>query len=294
MSKKHSVSRSSLTGYIMILPALVLYGVFVTYPIVQSIILSFHRWDGAAKVKQFVGGANYLQALKDPVVSLALMNNVAWAVGHILLAVLPGLIIAVVLARKLPGRVTFQTIFFLPRLFPMVVVSIVWVWIYNPVFGLINNTLRAAGLGSFTRGWLGDSQFALWATIIAGSWTYFGFCMVLFLAALQNVDQTLYDAARIDGANAVQIFIHVTVPQIRPVITLVIAYTVIDVFKVFDLIYIMTRGGPGNKTQLLATYTYRRAFRENYVGYGACIAVLLTILVLAISVVFIHYRERKV
>ena len=117
--------------------------------------------------------------------------------------------------------------------------------------------------------------------------------MVIFLAALQNTDPFLYDAALIDGASSVQIFIHVTIPQIAHVLTMVLVYTIIDSFKVFDIIYIMTRGGPGNKTQIMATYLYQESFRHNYFGYGATISVLLTIFVLTVAVLFQHFREKE-
>ena len=175
----------------------------------------------------------------------------------------------------------------------MVIVSVIWSWIYNPHFGLLNKIIQGIGFKDFALGWLGHPQFALWAVIWAGGWTYFGFCMVIFLAALQNTDPFLYDAALIDGANSVQIFLYVTIPQIAHVLTMVLVYTVIDSFKVFDIIYIMTRGGPGNKTQIMATYLYQESFRHNYFGYGATISVLLTIFVLAVSVLFQYSREKE-
>lgn len=287
------LSGSSLTGYLMILPALFFYAVFILYPVVGSTILSFHKWDGAG-AKLFVGVANYLQAFGDRIVWMSFRNNVVYTMGIILLGVFPGLILAVLLARKLAGRSAFQSIFFFPRLLTQVIVAIVWGWIFNPIFGLLNYSLRTVGLGFLAKGWLGDPQFALWAIIVAGAWTYFGFCMVIFLAGLQNTDPTLYDAARIDGANAFQTFLYVTIPQIRHVITMVVIYTVIDSFKVFDLVYILTQGGPGNSTQIMATYIYQKSFRENYFGYGASVAVLLTIFILVVSVLFLRYREREV
>lgn len=292
-SRQAILSGSSLTGYLMILPALLLYVVFVLYPIVGSTILSFHKWDGAG-TKVFVSVANYLQAFGDRIVWMSFRNNVVYTMGIILLGVFPGLILAVLLARKLAGRTAFQSIFFFPRLLTQVIVAIVWGWIFNPIFGLLNYSLRTVGLGFLAKGWLGDPQFALWAVIGAGAWTYFGFCMVIFLAGLQNTDPTLYDAARIDGANTFQTFFYVTIPQIRHVITMVVIYTVIDSFKVFDLVYILTQGGPGNSTQIMATYIYQKSFRENYFGYGASVAVLLTIFILVVSVLFLCYREREV
>jgi len=172
-------------------------------------------------------------------------------------------------------------------------VAVVWSWIYNPRFGLVDRFLRAVGLEKFAIGWLGDPQWAMWAVIVAGGWTYFGFCMVIFMAALQNTDPFLYDAALIDGANSFQIFAHVTIPQIQHVLTMVVVFTLIDSFKVFDIIYLMTSGGPGDKTQIMATYIYREAFRHNHYGYGAAVSILLTVFILAVSVIILRIRERS-
>jgi len=289
--RKYKSMAEERIGYLLLLPALVLYGIFVLYPVVDSVVLSFYKWDGAGP-RIFVSLANYIQAFKDRVVWISFRNNVIYTAGIIAFGVFPGLILATLLAGKIVGRTVFEAIFFFPRLLTQVIVAIVWSWIFNPVFGLLNQVLRTVGLGFLAKGWLGEPRFALPAVIVAGAWTYFGFCMVIFLAALQNTDPTLYDAARIDGANAVQIFINVTLPQIKYVVAMVIVYTVIDSFKVFDLVYLLTQGGPGHATQIMATYIYRKSFAEYFFGYGASIAVLLTCFILAISVLYLRYQER--
>jgi raffinose/stachyose/melibiose transport system permease protein len=284
--------KAALAGYLMVLPTMLLFAVFVLYPVVSTCILSFYKWPGIGP-REFVGFANYFQAFADSIFRQAFWNNVVYSVGIILFGVLPGLILAAILARNIRGRLFFQTVFFFPRLMTMVIVSVIWSWIYNPHFGLLNKIIQSIGFKDFALGWLGHPQLAIWAVIWAGGWTYFGFCMVIFLAALQNTDPFLYDAALIDGASSVQIFIHVTIPQIAHVLTMVLVYTVIDSFKVFDIIYIMTRGGPGNKTQIMATYLYQESFRHNYFGYGATISVLLTIFVLTVAGLFQHFREKE-
>lgn len=275
----------------MVLPALALYTLFVLYPLASTFALSFNKWIGIGP-KTFVGFQNYLKAFQDRVVHKALLNNASWMVGFIVLGVFTGLVFSSFLATEIPGRLAFQAIFFFPQLLAGIVVAVAWGWIFNPLFGIINNTLRFLGLEMFARGWLGDPHLALGAIIIAGSWRYFGFCMVIFIAALQNTDKSLSESALMDGANRVQIFFHIVLPQIRNVITLVVIITIIDSFKAFDLVYVMTRGGPGDSTQLLATYLYREAFRHNHYGYGSTIAVLLTLFVLLISVLFLRFRER--
>lgn len=276
----------------MILPTLALFSIFVLYPIVASFILSFYKWAGIGP-REFVGFRNYIEAFRDSLVRLSFTNNAVYSIGIIIFGVFPGLVLAGLLARNIRGRLVFQTIYFIPRLLSMVIVSVVWGWIYNPNFGILNKLLRGIGLDRFAIGWLGHPDLALWAVIVAGGWTYFGFCMVIFLAALQNLDPSLEDAALIDGASSLQIFFKVILPQITHVVTMVLIYTVIDSFKVFDIIYVMTQGGPGERTQIMATYLYRESFRHNHFGYGATIAVLLTIFVLVVSVLFQRYRERR-
>ncbi len=275
----------------MVLPALAFYAVFSLYPIIGGIALSFYRWDGAGS-KTFVGFGNYLYALRDAIVSVAFWNNAMYTLGILLGGVFIGLLLAVTLTRGFRGRNVYKTIFFVPRILTQVVVAMVWSWIFNPFFGPLQFIGKNLGVSLFTRGWLGDPQLALPALMIAGSWTYFGFCMVIFLAGLANVDLTLFDAAKIDGANNWQIFFFVTIPQLRPIITMVILYTIIDSFKVFDLVYLLTKGGPGNATQIVSTYIYQKAFSEAQVGYGASIAVVLTVFLVVLSAGYIKIRER--
>lgn len=280
---------SPLMGLLFVLPAIGAFAVFGLWPIIHSFNISLHEWPGIGEMT-FVGFKNYARMFSESLVALAFINNTIYSLGIILVAVIPGLILSILLVASMRGRLLFQTIFFFPRLLTQVVVALVWSWLFNPVFGLVNKLLIAIGLEA--KGWLGDPTWALPAVIVAAAWTYYGFCMVIFMAALQNTDPFLYDAALIDGANGAQIFLHVTIPQIRHVLTMVVVFTLIDSFKVFDIIYLMTRGGPGDKTQIMATYIYREAFRHNYFGYAAAVSILLTVVVLAVSVIIVRLRER--
>lgn len=279
-------------GFAMVLPVIVLLGVFALYPIAHSLIISFHEWPGIGEM-EFAGVANYVRAVRDPIARLAFANNVVYTIGIIVLGVFPGLVLANLLAQDVRGRTVFQTIYFFPRLLSQVIVALVWGWIYNPLFGLVNKALRAVGLDAWALGWLGNADFAMYAVIVAAAWTYYGFCMVVFLAALRNTDPTLNDAAIMDGANGVQIFFYVTLPQIASVIMMVVIYTVIDSFKVFDIIFAMTSGGPGNRTQIMATYIYRVSFRHAEFGYGATISVFLTVFVLGVALSFNWIQGRR-
>ncbi len=223
---------------------------------------------------------------------VSLSHNLIWIAVGTLTPVIFALVTATLVSGGMRGRVIFRTIYFMPVVLAQVVVAMVWAWIYHPLFGPINTVLEAIGLGHLARGWLGDLHLALFALLFAAFWAYWGFCFVILLAALQNVDMELHDAAKIDGATAFQRFIHVTVPQLAPVLTMLTAYTLIGGFNVFDIVFIMTKGGPANATEVLATYTYTMAFRQSQVGYGATLTLVITVLSMAASYLFITMRER--
>jgi ABC-type sugar transport system permease subunit len=181
----------------------------------------------------------------------------------------------------------------MPQVLSTVVIGIVWNWIYNPIFGILNEGLDAVGLEGVSRGWLGDPDFALYAVLIAAIWATIGFTFVIFLAGLQNVSKDLLEAATIDGANAWQQFWNVTVPQMAGVINIVVAFLLIGGFNVFDIIFVMTGGGPANATEVIATYTYKEAFTQNNFGYASTLALVMTVISLIASVAFIRLRERQ-
>lgn len=286
--------KRNMAAYLFILPPLVLYGAFVLYPLVQTIGLSFTNWDGVSPTKQFVGWANYARMLKgDKLFARAFTHNLYWILLGTVSPIVIGLILAALLATRIKGRTFFRTVYFMPSVLSTMVVGIIWGWIYNPVFGLLNEVLKKMGLETLTRSWLGEGQTALTALIIAAIWSYFGFCVVVFLAGLQNIDVSLYEAAQIDGANGIQRFFHITIPGLREVITMVTTYTLIGGFRVFDIVWVTTRGGPANATEVMSTYIYRNAFQQNYVGYGAAMALTLSTIIVVISIAFIRVRERS-
>ena len=264
-------------GFWFVLPAFLVYLVFFGVPFVATIWLSFTEWNGVGQ-PTFTGVENYLRLSGDSAMWAALGNNVIWVVIGTVVPVFIGLIIAVLLWSDARGSMTYRTIYFLPVVLSPVVIGIIWGWIYNPLFGLLNTGLRAIGLGNLAIGWLGESETALYAVLVTAIWSYLGFCIVVLFAGLQKVDPELVGAARIDGANARQRFRHVIVPQIRPVLTMVIVYTVIGGFNVFDVVWVMTSGGPNNASEVIATYTYEIAFRGNEYGYGATLSMVMSVL----------------
>jgi raffinose/stachyose/melibiose transport system permease protein len=280
-------------GFVFILPALVMYAIFFVNPFVTSIYYSLTSWNGYDPVNKFVGLQNYARLLHDPMVWLALSHNLIWIAVGTIAPIIIGLPLAVLLSNIKHGRLIFQTAYFLPYVLSGVLIGVIWGWIYNPVFGLLNYVLSSIGLGALGRGWLGDPNLALYAVLVAAVWGYFGFCVVIFMAGLQNLNLDLIEAAKIDGANSGQQFFFVIIPQLRNVLNLVIVYTMIGGFNVFDIIRIMTLGGPANHTEVIATYNYNISFQQFDVGYGTTLSLLMTVLCLIISYVFISLRDRQ-
>jgi len=281
-------------GALFVVPGLLIYTAFMLFPFFATIYLSFTNWNGVSPERDFVGLANYARMFGDATAIKAFVNNVVWvAIGTIAPVVLGLFEALLVWTGSQRGSLFFRTLFFLPFVLPLVVVGIVWQWIYHPLFGVLNSVLNAVGLDSLSRGWLADPHAALYAVLIAAIWGATGFCFLILHAALQNVDISTVEASMIDGANWFQRARNVIIPQIAPQLTMVTAVTLIGGFAVFDIIFVMTGGGPGNASEVLATYTYKTAFQQNQAGYGSALAMLITILSLVSAVVFVRLRERS-
>ncbi len=279
-------------AYLYLLPAFLIYTVFVIYPFLQTIYLSLFGGTGTQSTT-FTGLENYQNLLSDPIFWNAFKNNLRWAAMVLILPVSFGLFLAVILARRrLLGRTFFRTVLFLPQVITSVIVAMVWRWMYNPLFGPVNEVLRLIGLGEVARGWLGDHTWALLALAIGYSWAYYGFSMVVFLAALQGIDDTLYDAAKVDGANVFQEFWHVTLPGIKLALATVLLFTLIESFKIFDIVFVGTRGGPGYSTWVISYYLYDYTWNQWKVGQGVTSAVVQTAFVACLSALFLWYRGR--
>jgi ABC-type sugar transport system permease subunit len=275
-----------------VLPALLLYLVFMVWPFIQSIWFAMTDWNGATPTKTFVGLANFAELARDALFWRALRNNLIWVVIGTIAPLVVGMVLALLLWNRPKGFTFFRTAFFLPHILLTVVVGIIWTWIYSPIFGILNKWLDAIGLEDVSRGWLGDPSTALYAVLGAAIWAEVGFVFVILLAGLQNVSRDLLEAATLDGANGWQRFRDVTVPQLANVLNVIIALLLIGGFNVFDIIFVMTQGGPANATETMATMTYTEAFTQNRVGYGSAVSLVMTAISLVASVVFLKLRER--
>ncbi|EFL20936.1 transmembrane permease MsmF [Streptomyces himastatinicus ATCC 53653] len=270
-------------GYLYILPALLVYAVFLLYPFGQSVWLSSLHWDGLT-VATPAGFDNYRDLFGDPALRAPFAHALLLLVFYSALPVAIGLLLAAAMSRvRIHGMTFFRTVLFLPQVLALIVVAVAWRSILAPD-GLLNDTLRAVGLGSLARPWLGDYTWALPAVGVIGTWVGTGLCMVLFLAGVQRIPRELYEAARIDGAGPVREFLAVTLPGLRPHIAVALTLTIVAGLRNFDLIYVTTSGGPGNATSVPAYEVYHRAFETNQVGSAAAVGVALTVLIFALTV----------
>ena len=286
--------RHILIAILFLAPGLVWYAVFLVYPMVVSFVVSLTDWDGLSPRISFVGLENYRRFLfEDFIARRALLNNVLWTLGTVTLPTTAGLLLAVALNnRRLRGRSFLRAAFYGPSVLPLVAVGIIWAWMYDPNFGFINEVLRLVGLGHWARGWLSDYSTAFAAAFLASVWNGVGFPMVLYLAGLQSIPDSLYEAASIDGASPAQAFIHITLPALRETHVIVGSLAVIQSFKVFDMIYTMTWGGPGQVTQVLGTWMYFHSFQYYNTGYGAAIAWVIATITALVAIPYIRVMSR--
>ena len=280
-------------GWVFVLPPLVIYVLFVLIPLGRSVYISLTDWNGVRPDIHWVGLENYRQLFQDAVFLNALKHNIIWVIVGTISPIVISLGLAMLLWPRTRGRTIFQAAFFMPQVLSTVAVALIWARVYHPLFGVLNKLLTTIGLGHLTTGWLGESNTALPAVLVAAIWAYFGFALTVIMAGLQTVDMTLVDAAKVDGANAWQRFIHVIIPELRHVLTMIVGYTLIGGFNVFDIVWVMTQGGPGNATDVVSVRLYKEAFKEGNVSYGTAMAVVLTLISLVAAAIFITLRERK-
>jgi raffinose/stachyose/melibiose transport system permease protein len=279
-------------GIALVIPVMVMVVVFFLVPMGNALYFSVTDFDGLDPNPPFVGLANFAELFVDPKVLAALSNNLIWIVVGTVSPMVIGILVAMLLWSVQRGSTLYRVIFFLPYVLPGVAIGIVWGWIYDPVNGLLNQMLRAVGLGDLAKGWLGEPDIALYAVLITAIWAGTGFAIVIFLSALRNVDTELVDAARIDGANAAQRLWYIVLPQIMPVFLMVLTLTLVGGFSVFDIIFIMTGGGPAEATDVLGTYAYNNAFKLNDISYGTTLALLITVLSVPIAVLLNRLQRR--
>jgi ABC-type sugar transport system permease subunit len=277
--------REAATAYLMIAPALAAFILFMAIPMALTLCLSFFTWTGISlESLTFTGLSNYVTMLQDPVFWQALANNLVFIAVGMTGSVALGLLVAVLLERNLRGSAFFRGLFYLPTVLSTVVIGIVFTFLLSPVFGIIKPLFAIVGIHTDAPALLGDPQAALYTLIGVEIWRSFGFAMFLFVAGLKSLDENLLEAARLDGATGWQAFWYVTFPQLRPVTLMVATLVGIGMLKLFDLVYVMTGGGPQHATEVLNTFSYYQGFQYNSVGYGSTIAVVLLFITFALTI----------
>jgi raffinose/stachyose/melibiose transport system permease protein len=286
--------RVRATSLIWVLPALLLIFIFVYYPLVKNVQLSFFRWS-AFTPSHWVGPDNYIKAVHDPVFWQALRNNIAYAVVSVIVQVGGGLVLAALLEEFVVKRWRglLRTIYFIPVTISFTVAGLLFSFIYNPQFGLLNQLLKVIGLSNLAHAWLGDPKTAIWGIILMSQWQATGYVMVLFLVALQRIPRELYQAAYLDGASKIQAFFKITVPLVREMTGLLTIVTIAGAFLVFNEVVVMTDGGPANSSHVLGTWLYKSAFFNDDMGYAAAIATVIFMLTLAVAIAQLAYTRRR-
>jgi raffinose/stachyose/melibiose transport system permease protein len=290
--KRKPINEYALTAILFLAPTVLLLVLFVVWPILESVRLSFTEWTGLGKAQIYVGLRNWARLLQDGVFWKALGNNLILAILSILIQLPFALGLAVLLDKGGQRFRIFKLAYFMPLLISSVAVGFLFKYIYDPNFGMLNAVLNATGLGSLAKSWLGDPSIALYAVLAVICWQFIPFYMLIFQAALASMPGELHDAAVIDGATENQFFWRIVLPMLQGTIRTSAVLSLIGSLRYFDLIYVLTGGGPSGSTELMATYMYKQAFASFNFGYGSTIGVALIVAVLAMSSVVLTLTKR--
>ena len=286
-------NQRALAPWLFLLPGVLFFAVYVVWPVFQSMGISLYDWDGLGEA-EFVGLRNYEELSTDPAFYTSLRNNVLWLLLY-LLAIPGGLGIALLLNQTVTGIRIYKSLFFFPFVISQVVVGLVFTWFYDPAFGLLNVMLGWVGLGPINV--LGDPTYVTYGIIAAGLWPQTAYCMILYLTGLNAVDPEQIEAGRLDGAKGFRMLWHVVLPQLRPATFIAFVVTIIGALRSFDLISVMTNGGPFGESRVLAFYMFEVALSEYgfRMGYGAAIAVVLFLIMLVYIAFFLTkmYRDER-
>jgi raffinose/stachyose/melibiose transport system permease protein len=292
-------SASPYKGYgIFLIPGFVIFFIIIVIPFVVNIGVSFTKWTGVG-TPMWAGLANYAKAFGDSIFWTSFKNNLFLIMALTTIPTLIGLLLAAFLsdyiAKRFGNTVAsfFRAGFYLPQIIPVVVAALVWRWILQPDWGVLNTFFKSVGLPGLAHNWLGDAATALPSVILMLIWFQIGYPLVIFMSALQRIDPEYYEAAAIDGATWLQKFRYITIPLIRPEIYVVILTTTIYALKTFGPVYAMTKGGPGNATMVASYFSYKNFFENSNVGYGATMSTVLTIIVMVITVIYVRVQTRQ-
>ena len=287
-----AVGAKWLTIGLFVLPALVLYAVFVILPVLQAMQYSLFKWNGIAPLTDFVGLQNYVIALRNDVFTTSVGNNLLILVLSLAIQIPFSLALAVLLNRRFRGRAALRLLFFLPYVLSEAVTGIVFTLMLQPD-SVVDASLAAIGLEGLTQDWLGDSTLVMITLFVLISWKYFGFHMIIMLAGLQGIPRELEEAALIDGADRRQSFRYVTLPLLGPTIRVSVFLSMIGALQLFEMVWVMTAGGPVNASSTMAIAMFKAGFRSNQFGYGSALAVILFVFCLVVALLYQRFVLRR-
>ena len=283
--------RNALIGWSFILPNFIGFGLLTLVPIVVLFYMSFTNWNVFGKA-DWVGLANFQRLVGDGSFRISVLNTLYYSAMHIPLTIVVSLGLALLLNNKLRGVAFFRTAAFFPYITSIVAIAVVWNLLFSPEYGPINEFLRFIGIQS-PPGWLTSPEWAMPAVVIVSTWRDMGYYMILFLAGLQTVPRELHEAARVDGASVWQRFVNVTLPCLRPTMFFVTVMLTINSFKIFDLILVMTDGGPGQSTLVMSQFIYRKGFEESQFGYASAAAVVLFFMCIIVTILQFLWNKKR-
>jgi multiple sugar transport system permease protein len=286
--------RKNWTAYLFLSPWIIIFAIFTLYSVSFSFYLSFHEWNILEPAKPFVGLENYIRLFQDEKFYQALWNTILFTGFGVPLGLVAGLLVALLLNTKVRGQGLYRTLYYIPVITPLVVSAVIWKWIYQGDYGLLNYYLLRLGLIKEKLLWLADPNLAMPALILMGVWGGVGGTMVLYLAGLQSIPEELYDAARVDGANGLQKLLHITVPLLAPTTFFILITSVIGSFQSFAHIYIMTGGGPLRRTTVIGYYLYEKGFRHFEMGYASAMAYVLFAIIFVFTLLQLRFTKGDV
>lgn len=288
--------KKNLQALLFAIPALIILGTFVYFPLFRNIVYSFQKFTLSSTTKEWVGLENYRHLLTDKTILICLKNNILYALISIVIQVGFGLVLAAVLEDIAFQKFApfLRSVYFIPTVISMTVVCLLFEFVYNPQMGLLNSFLELIGLDDLTAVWLGSKKTAMYAVIAVSQWQSTGYVTMLFIVAIQKIPRDLYEAAEVDGANKIKRFFYITVPQVRQMFFVTMILTVVGAFTVFNEPYILTGGGPGTATMVLSLHMYQTGFVKNNMGYASAIAMLIFVITAVLSSVqFFTYGTEK-
>ena len=288
--------KKNLEAFIFAVPALLLLGTFIYFPLIKNIVYSFQSFTLSSVSREWVGLTNYKYLFSDKTILTCLGNNILYAVISIIIQVGFGLLLAAVLEDTVFRKVApfFRSVYFIPTVISMTVVCLLFKFIYNPQMGLLNSFLKTMGLESLAKIWLGSKKTAMLAVIAVSQWQSTGYVAMLFIVAIQKIPKDLYESAEIDGAGKIKRFFYITVPQVKQMFFVTMILTVVGAFTVFNEPYILTGGGPGTATMVLSLHMYQTGFIKNNMGFASTSAMLIFVITATLSSVqFFSYGTEK-